>query len=156
MLAVVEEQECLPWADVANQPIQNWRAWHRDDAEGARHRSRNQRRVGERGEIDPDDAVREAIGHPSGDGEGQPRLAHPAGTGQREQRNSIIETDTRSASRPISRVWGMGSVGNRSDGATTMTYPMLTIVRCDCRASWPTCEGMSSAGERGGSRIGRG
>jgi hypothetical protein len=91
MLAVVEEQECLPWADVANQPIQNWRAWHRDDAEGARHRSRNQRRVGQGSELDPGHAVGELVSHRRGDGEGQAGLPDPARPGQGQQRRRLID-----------------------------------------------------------------
>ncbi len=50
----------------------------------------------------------------------------------------------RSDCRPTRRVRGMGN-GWSSDGATAaMACPMLTIVRCDRRASWRTPEGMSS------------
>ena len=47
-----------------------------------------------------------------GDGEGQPGLADPAGTGQRQQWNGLVEQEcravARSVSRPMSRVRGTG------------------------------------------------
>ena len=66
-------------------------------------------RVGQGRQIDPDHAVGEVRGHVLGDGQGEARLAHATGTGQRQQRNGILEQEARgprrrSASRPMRRV----------------------------------------------------
>ena len=51
------------------------------------------RGIGQRRKINPDDAVGEVAGDIVRDGEGEPRLADPAGAGQRQQRDGLLEEE---------------------------------------------------------------
>ena len=51
----------------------------------------HQRWVGQWREVDEGDTIGEGVGDVLGDGQGQPRLAHPAGAGQGEQRDGLVQ-----------------------------------------------------------------
>ena len=87
------------------------------------HHDKNQCGVGQRGQVDPDHPVREAIGHVFDNGERQYGPANPDGSGQRQEGNGFVEQQIagrgalcRPADEPRT---GMGSGWNREDGATT-------------------------------------
>ena len=54
---------------------------------------RHQRRIGQGRQIDEDHAIGELRRDVVRDGQGQPGLADPAGTGQRQQRNGLIQEE---------------------------------------------------------------
>ena len=74
------------------------------DAERRGDRGGHQRRIGQRRQIDPDHAVGEVRGHVAGDGQGQPGLADPAGSGQGQQRDRLVEQE-----RPRRRDLGLAA-----------------------------------------------
>ena len=85
MLEVVQDEEQLPVAQRGDQPFADWSLPMLPQAKGLSDRGRNEVRVSHGGERNEGHAVgkvgHQILGHPKG----QPRLAGPTGTGQREQ-----------------------------------------------------------------------
>jgi hypothetical protein len=97
MFTVVEQEQRLPGTEVASENLGNWPVWTRDDAPRAGDRSGDERRIIQRGQIDPGDAIREVLDDITGYRQGQPGLANAAGSGERQKGDGIVEEQCTSA-----------------------------------------------------------
>jgi hypothetical protein len=87
LLDVVEDQQELAVLEELAERFVGWTSLEQASAGGLGHRRHDQRRIGERGEGNEDDPVREVGGDLPGDLDRQPGLADAAGSGQRHHRD---------------------------------------------------------------------
>jgi hypothetical protein len=90
VLAVVEQEEGLPWPQKARQRLLARAIQGEGRAERRRDRG-HERGIGHRGKVDPYGAVVETVRDLGRDGQRQPRLAHATGTGQRQERDRVLQ-----------------------------------------------------------------
>ena len=99
----------------------------------------HQRRVGQRREVDEGDAVGEGVGDVLGDGQGQPRLAHPAGPGQGQQGDGLVQQQgTRGGALGLPADEPGARDGRRSEaGGSRQMQPCVAPRRTgDGQAAW--------------------
>ena len=89
VLAVVEHQQPDPALQRGGHALAHALAGLLGDAQHRRHRVGHRRRIGDRGQLEKPDPVREFIGQPRRDFQRQPGLADPAHPGQRHQPMSL-------------------------------------------------------------------
>jgi hypothetical protein len=82
MLAVIQQQQRLAWAEVANQVRFDHGARREMETERRGDRFWHERWLSQWGEVDPAHAISEVVGNVLGDGEGQPCLADSTGSDQ--------------------------------------------------------------------------
>jgi hypothetical protein len=85
LLEVVQQEEELPLPQVLLQPIEESPRLGLAHVEGLGKNGEDPAGIAERRQGDEEDTVREVVGQPGGDLEGQPGLTGAAGTGERDQ-----------------------------------------------------------------------
>ena len=104
MFEIVENQQGVLVLKTVGNHLQNWALTAFADIEGAGDGGQNELGIGDRGEGDEDDTVRENGRGMRADADGQPSLADTAWTGQRQETNP-----------PAQERAGRGSLGLPAD-----------------------------------------
>ena len=61
--------------------------------QGGGHGGWDERGICERGQVDPDHAIRKILGYIQGDGQRKARLTHPTRTRQGQQRDGLLQQE---------------------------------------------------------------
>jgi hypothetical protein len=96
MFAVIEQQQRLPRAQMADELFIDRNVAYRHDAKRAGNRFWHEARNPEWRQVDPDHAVSERRSHVGCNGDRQTGLANATWPGQRQQRNSFIQQEAAS------------------------------------------------------------
>ena len=91
VLTVVEQQQHLARAQVASELLRHGPVGFGRDTEPSGSGGDDEGRIGDRGEIDPGDSIREMLTDVAGDGEGKTGFPDAARPGQAEQRRGIVK-----------------------------------------------------------------
>ena len=93
MLAVVEKQERLPCTEMGGQLRRDRNSSREIEPECSGDSIGNERGITQGSQIHPDHAINEARSHVLRNGLTEAGLAHPAGTGQRQERHRFLEQE---------------------------------------------------------------
>jgi hypothetical protein len=102
-------------------------------AHDARDRRQSQAGIGQRRQIDEPDPIGIALRHLLGDGDGQPGLAHPTRSGQRQQANLLLGQEGAEEGQlvlPINQPGRLGREGGRGE-------PIACATEDGPRIWWP-------------------